>query len=169
MLSDSESRILNLGAFYHSLDYSLGGYCLGLVFIIYSLLWKSKWTFPTDIQYVQMNVHMCICMCIILNTHWVCSNILHCKIFRGRNICLCVTYEVWTWEQKMSTQCRNLKQCVHTVFSRRRILRGKTKTKSAPKTIFSGNGNGLKNFTFLSTQEQNNVHTVYVMCVCVCM
>ena len=44
----------------------------------------------------------------------------------------------------------------------RRILRGKTETKSAPKTIFSGNGNGLKNFTFLSTQEQKNVHTVYV-------
>ena len=42
--------------------------------------------------------------------------------------------------------------------------------KSAPKTIFSGNGNGLKNFTFLSTREQN-VHTVYVkqdwVCVCV--
>ena len=30
-----------------------------------------------------------------------------------------------------------------------------------PKTIFSGNGNGLKNFTFLSTREQMNVHTVY--------
>ena len=44
----------------------------------------------------------------------------------------------------------------------RRILRGKTETKSAPKTIFSGNGNGLKNFTFLSTREQKNVHTVYV-------
>ena len=44
----------------------------------------------------------------------------------------------------------------------RRILRGKTDTKSAPKTIFSGNGNGLKNFTFLSTREQKNVHTVYV-------
>ena len=24
----------------------------------------------------------------------------------------CVTYKVWTWEQKMSTQCRNLKHCV---------------------------------------------------------
>ena len=44
----------------------------------------------------------------------------------------------------------------------RRILRGKTETKSAPKTIFSGNGNGLKNFTLLSTREQKNVHTVYV-------
>ena len=43
----------------------------------------------------------------------------------------------------------------------RRILRGETETKSAPKTIFSGNGNGLKNFIFLSTQEQKNVHTVY--------
>ena len=52
----------------------------------------------------------------------------------------------------------------------RRILKGKTETKSAPKTIFSGNGNGLKNFTFLSTREQKNVHTVYVkqdVCVCV--
>ena len=44
----------------------------------------------------------------------------------------------------------------------RRILREKTETKSTPKTIFSGNGNGLKNFTFLSTREQKNVHTVYV-------
>ena len=44
----------------------------------------------------------------------------------------------------------------------RRILRWKIETKSAPKTIFSGNGNGLKNFTFLSTWEQKNVHTVYV-------
>ena len=44
----------------------------------------------------------------------------------------------------------------------RRILRWKTETKSAPKTIFSGNGNGLKNFTFLSTREQKNVHRVYV-------
>ena len=96
----------------------------------------------------------------------------------------------------VSTLCRNLKHCglahVHTVFSRirysqfsqkvsvlvccylsqnRRILRGKTETKSAPKTIFSGNGNGLKNFTFLSTREQKNVHTVYVKqdCVCVCV
>ena len=25
---------------------------------------------------------------------------------------LSVTYEVWTWEQKISTQCRNLKHCV---------------------------------------------------------
>ena len=51
----------------------------------------------------------------------------------------------------------------------RRILRGKTETKSAPKTIFSGNGNGLKNF-ILSTREQKNVYTVYVKqdCVCVC-
>ena len=52
----------------------------------------------------------------------------------------------------------------------RRILRGKTETKSAPKIIFSGNGNGLRNFTFLSTREQKNVHTVYVkqdgVCVC---
>ena len=44
--------------------------------------------------------------------------------------------------------------------------------KSAPKTIFIGNGNGLKNFTFLSTREQNNVHTVYVkqdsVCVILC-
>ena len=45
----------------------------------------------------------------------------------------------------------------------RKILRGKT--KSAPKTIFSGNGNGLKNFT-LSTREQKNVHTVYVKQYC---
>ena len=94
----------------------------------------------------------------------------------------------------MSTQCRNLKHCVdlHTstqcfhgirysrVFSKskhfgmllsvskwRRILRGKTETKSAPKTIFSGNGNGLKNCTFLSTREQKNVHTVYVKQDCV--
>ena len=44
----------------------------------------------------------------------------------------------------------------------RRILRRKTETKSAPKTIFSGIGNGLKNFTFLSTREQKNVYTVYV-------
>ena len=44
----------------------------------------------------------------------------------------------------------------------RRILREKTETKSAPKTIFSGNGNGLNNFAFLSTREQRNVHTVYV-------
>ena len=74
---------------------------------------------------------------------------------------------------------------VHTVFSRvrkrfgtcmllsvskwRRILRGKTETKSAPKTIFSGNGNDLKNFTFLSTQEQKNVHTVYVKQDVVCL
>ena len=28
----------------------------------------------------------------------------------------------------------------------RGILRGKTETKSAPKTIFTGNGNGLNNF-----------------------
>ena len=34
--------------------------------------------------------------------------------------------------------------------------------KSTPKTIFSGNGNGLNLFTFLSTREQKNVHTVYV-------
>ena len=57
----------------------------------------------------------------------------------------------------------------------RRILRGKTETKSAPKTIFSGNDNGLKNFTFLSTREQKNVHTVKQdrlgmgLCVCVCV
>ena len=51
----------------------------------------------------------------------------------------------------------------------RRILRGKTGTKSAPKIIFSGNGNGLKNFTFLSTREQKNVHTVYVKQDCVCI
>ena len=44
----------------------------------------------------------------------------------------------------------------------RRILRGKTETKTAPKTIFSVNSNGLKIFTFLSTREQKNVHTVYV-------
>ena len=39
-----------------------------------------------------------------------------------------------------------------------------------PKTIFSGNGNGLKNCTFLSTREQKNVHTVDVKqdCMCVC-
>ena len=43
-----------------------------------------------------------------------------------------------------------------------RVLRGKTETKSAPKTIFSGNGNGLKNSIFLSTREQQNFHTVYV-------
>ena len=49
----------------------------------------------------------------------------------------------------------------------RRILRVKTETKSAQKTIFSGNGNGLKNFTFLSTREQKNVHTVYVTQECV--
>ena len=54
-----------------------------------------------------------------------------------------------------------------------RILRGKTETKSAPKTIFSGNGNGLKNVTFLSTREKK--YTVYnvkqdgVGCVCVCV
>ena len=51
----------------------------------------------------------------------------------------------------------------------RRILRGKTETKSAPKTIFSGDGNGLKNFTFLSTREQKNVHTVYVKQDWVCV
>ena len=38
----------------------------------------------------------------------------------------------------------------------RRILRGKTETKSAPKTIFSGNDNGLKNFTLLSTHILKN-------------
>ena len=38
-----------------------------------------------------------------------------------------------------------------------------------PKTIFSGNGNGLKNFTFLSTREQKNVHTVYVKQAGVCV
>ena len=52
----------------------------------------------------------------------------------------------------------------------RRILRGKTETKSAPKTIFSGNGNGLKNVIVLTTREQKNVHTAYVkqdrVCVC---
>ena len=31
-----------------------------------------------------------------------------------------------------------------------------------PKTIFSGNGNGLNNFIFLTTWEQKNVHTVYM-------
>ena len=93
----------------------------------------------------------------------------------------------------MSAKYRNLKHCVdytrpHSVFTNqifsifskrkrfcmllsvskwRRILRGKTETKSAPKTIFSGNGNGLKNFTFLSTREQKNVHTVYVKQDCV--
>ena len=48
----------------------------------------------------------------------------------------------------------------------REILRGKTEPKSAPKTISSGNGNGLKNF--VSTREQKNVHTVYVKQDCVC-
>ena len=72
----------------------------------------------------------------------------------------------------MSTQCRNLKHCVdlHTstqcfheldilnfLKSKRfgmlsRILRGKTETKSAPKLIFSGNGNGLKNFKYTRTK-----------------
>ena len=51
----------------------------------------------------------------------------------------------------------------------RRILRGKTETKSAPKTIFSASGNGFKNFIFLSTREQKNVHTVYVKQDCVCV
>ena len=57
----------------------------------------------------------------------------------------------------------------------KRILSGKTETKSTPKTIFSGNGNCLKNVIFLSTREQKNVHTVYVKqdcvfgCVCVHM
>ena len=50
----------------------------------------------------------------------------------------------------------------------RRILRGKTETKSAPKRIFSGNGNGLKSFIFLTTWEQKNAHTVYVKQDCVC-
>ena len=51
----------------------------------------------------------------------------------------------------------------------RRILREKIETKSTPKTIFSGNGNGLKNFIFLSTREQNNIHTVYGKQDCVCV
>ena len=34
-----------------------------------------------------------------------------------------------------------------------------------PNTIFSGNGNGLKNFAFLSTREQKNVHIVYSLSV----
>ena len=79
----------------------------------------------------------------------------------------------------MSTLCRNLKHCVDlytstqcfheldisqfsqkrkgfgmllSVSKWRRILRGKTETKSAPKTIFSGNGNGLKEF-YTRTKE----------------
>ena len=34
------------------------------------------------------------------------------SIFRQKYLWFCVTYEVWNWEQKMSTQCRNLKHCV---------------------------------------------------------
>ena len=45
----------------------------------------------------------------------------------------------------------------------RRILRGTTETKSAPKTIFSGNGNGLKNCYFLKyTRTKECPHSVYV-------
>ena len=54
--------------------------------------------------------------------------------------------------------------------------RRKTETKSAPKKIFSGIGNGLNNFIFLTTWEQKNVHTVYVkqdwvgcLCMCACL
>ena len=73
----------------------------------------------------------------------------------------------------MSTQCRNLKHCVdlhthvHPVFSR--ITYSKFSRNVPPKTIFSGNGNGLKSFTFLSTREQKNVHTVYIKQDCVCV
>ena len=42
----------------------------------------------------------------------------------------------------------------------RRILRGKTETKSAPKTIFSGNGNGLKEFNFKYTRTKECPHSV---------
>ena len=51
--------------------------------------------------------------------------------------------------------------------SKWRILRGKTEKKSTTKTIFSGNGNGLKIVILLTTWEQKNVHTVYVKQDCV--
>ena len=41
-------------------------------------------------------------------------------------------------------------------------IKRKDRDEIRPKTIFSENGNGWKNFTFLSTREQKNVHTVYV-------
>ena len=44
--------------------------------------------------------------------------------------------------------------------SKWRILRGKTETKSAPKTIFSGNGNGLKEFYFKYTRTKECPHSV---------
>ena len=40
--------------------------------------------------------------------HSVYSN----SIVPPTRLCVCVTYKVWTWEQKMSTPCRNLKHCV---------------------------------------------------------
>ena len=46
-------------------------------------------------------------------------------------------------------------------------IKRKDRDEIRPKTIFSGNGNGLTNFTFLSTREQKNVHTVCPQdCVC---
>ena len=42
-----------------------------------------------------------------------------------------------------------------------RLFEGNTETKSAPKRIFSANGNGLRNVFFLTTQEQKNVHIRY--------
>ena len=41
-------------------------------------------------------------------------------------------------------------------------------SKSAPKRIFSANGNGLKNVFFLTTREQKIVHIGYVTQALVC-
>ena len=40
------------------------------------------------------------------------ENIVYYTKTRSVWVWFCVTYEVWTWEQKMSTQCRNSKHCV---------------------------------------------------------
>ena len=56
----------------------------------------------------------------------------------------------------------------------RRILRGKTKTKSAPKRIFSGNDNGLKecyflNYMYMRTKECPHIVCKTRLCVCICI